>query len=121
MLNVRSVHWEPDGLPDEKMWAELAALLKDHPATLMVWEGQPLQGTVEKLKTLGLRSVVFDPCGNVPNSGDFLAVMRENIESLQFASARMAEPAASQVEWDIDVRDTEFGLGMAEVASASMY
>jgi len=27
--------------------------------------------------------VVFNPCGNLPSSGDFLSVMRENIVSLQ--------------------------------------
>ena len=27
---------------------------------------------VEKLGTLGIQSVVFDPCGNVPASGDFM-------------------------------------------------
>ncbi|MCW9077857.1 MAG: hypothetical protein OQK74_01640, partial [Gammaproteobacteria bacterium] len=32
--------------------------------------------SVDKLKTLGVDSLVFDPCGNVPEQGDFLTVMR---------------------------------------------
>ena len=82
-LNVRSVHWEPDEAPDEKMWAGLKALLKDHPAKVMVWEGEPLKEMVEKLKALGIESVVFDPCGNAPDSGDYLSVMRQNIGNLK--------------------------------------
>ena len=82
-LNVRSVHWEPDEAPDEKMWAELKALLKTHPAKMMVWEGEPLMETAEKLKALGLESIVFDPCGNVPDAEDFLSVMQQNVKNLE--------------------------------------
>jgi zinc transport system substrate-binding protein len=49
----------------------------------MVWEGDPLPATVAKLEELGLGSVVFDPCGNRPREGDFLGVMRGNIERLE--------------------------------------
>lgn len=86
-LNVRNVHFEPDEAPDGKMWAGLKALLKDHPAKAMVWEGEPLKEAVEKLRALGLESVVFDPCGNVPEEGDFLDVMRSNLRNLDSALA----------------------------------
>jgi zinc transport system substrate-binding protein len=37
---------------------------------------------VDKLKTLGVDSLVFDPCGNVPDQGDFMTVMRHNVDNL---------------------------------------
>jgi zinc transport system substrate-binding protein len=40
---------------------------------------------VQKLKSVGVESVVFDPCGNVPKSGDYLTVMRQNVSNLSFA------------------------------------
>jgi zinc transport system substrate-binding protein len=49
----------------------------------MIWEGDPNPDSVKKLEKLGLGSMVFDPCGNVPAEGDFLSVMKENVENLR--------------------------------------
>ena len=49
----------------------------------MIWEGQPLPEVVEELERLGIGSIMFDPCGNLPDSGDFMRVMRENVSSLE--------------------------------------
>jgi zinc transport system substrate-binding protein len=78
-----SVHWEPDAIPDEGMWKEFRHMLDDHPAKWMIWEGEPLNEVVDKLERLGVKSIVFDPCGNVPDAGDFLSVMRDNTDSLK--------------------------------------
>ncbi len=78
-----SVHWEPDAMPDEEMWNEFQQLLKRQPAEWMLWEGEPLAEIGERLDELGVESVVVNPCGNTPDSGDFLSVMRQNVESLQ--------------------------------------
>jgi zinc transport system substrate-binding protein len=80
--NLRSVHWEPDEVPAESGWAELRTLLGEHRAEVMIWEGEPLPETVARLKELGLESIVVDPCGNRPETGDFLDVMRANIARL---------------------------------------
>ena len=37
----------------------------------------------EALKAKGIESVVFDPAGNRPASGDYLSVMRANAEHLE--------------------------------------
>jgi zinc transport system substrate-binding protein len=84
-LNIRSVLWEPDDLPDAQQWLELETLLKQHPAKWMMWEGEPNAQSVARLQAMGVDSVVFDPTGNVPGKGDFLTVMRRNIESLKKA------------------------------------
>jgi zinc transport system substrate-binding protein len=61
----------------------LNAVLKEHPAKWMIWEGKPMQGPVDRLQAIGVDSLVFDPCGNTPNQGDFLSVMRQNIDNLK--------------------------------------
>ena len=82
-LNIRSVHWEPDDILTNEQMMELKSILKEHPAKWMIWEGEPVQASVDKLKTLGIDSLVFDPCGNVPQQGDFLTIMRQNVENLK--------------------------------------
>lgn len=84
-LNVQSVHWEPDQTPSHKQWSVLNNIQRSHPARWMIWEGEPGQETTGKLKSMGVDSVVFDPCGNVPERGDFMLVMRVNVENLRGA------------------------------------
>jgi zinc transport system substrate-binding protein len=82
-LDIRSVHFEPDELPDHDGWHDLEHLMDERSAEWMLWEGEPLGETVAKLEELGVESVVFDPCGNKPNTGDFLSVMKQNIANLE--------------------------------------
>jgi zinc transport system substrate-binding protein len=82
-LNIKSEHWEPDELPDADQWLAFAKMLKKHPAKWLIWEGEPIEDSVEKLKTMGVESLVFGPCSNIPNSGDFISTMQQNIENLK--------------------------------------
>ncbi len=84
-LAVRSVMWEPDVVPDDRAISALKGLIAEHPATIMIWEGDPDPRSVQLLETLGLRSAVFDPCGNVPDEGDFMTVMKHNTQVLREA------------------------------------
>lgn len=86
-LDGRSVHWEPDEPPSEEQWRELGAILADHPARWMIWEGEPLADVTARLRDLGVESVVFGPCANTPAAGDLLSQMRAN-------AAALASPAA---------------------------
>ncbi|HYF34514.1 MAG TPA: metal ABC transporter substrate-binding protein [Prosthecobacter sp.] len=84
-LNLKSVLWEPETVPDDKAMEELKSILTNHSAKHMICEGEPAKESVTKLDALGIKSVVFDPCGNVPESGDFLTVMKANVEGLEKA------------------------------------
>ena len=84
-LNMRSVHWEPDEIPTTEQMLELHSILKDHPAQWMMWEGEPIKESVDRLKAIGILSVVFDPRANAPDQGDFMSVMRQNVENLKEA------------------------------------
>ena len=82
-LNIKVVMWEPEVLPDEGMWTQLKDIVKEHPAKWIIWEGEPLPESVAKLKEMGIESIVFDPCGNRPEQGDFLSVMKNNVTNLK--------------------------------------
>lgn len=82
-INGKSVHWEPDAMPDGSMWQELKELVDAHPAKWMIWEGDPDPEITTKLAGLGIQSVVFDPCAGKPEQGDFLSVMQKNVTALQ--------------------------------------
>lgn len=82
-INGRTVHWEPGAAPDEAPLAELDALLAEHPATWFIWEGEPVPEAVAVLKARGLRSVVFEPCGNRPDEGDWLDAVTRGGEALR--------------------------------------
>jgi len=81
-LNLKSVTWEPDEVPGADEWRALEALVTQHPAQVMLWEGAPREETVARLKALGIRTVVYDPEPNVPQKGDFLEVMRANLANV---------------------------------------
>ena len=84
-LNLASVHWEPNEMPPAEQWSSLEKSLAGHPARWMLWEARPAPEIAAKLKALGVASLVFEPCANRPESGDFLTVMRANAENLQAA------------------------------------
>ncbi|MDF1740961.1 MAG: metal ABC transporter substrate-binding protein [Verrucomicrobiales bacterium] len=82
-LNIESVHWEPETVPDAAALDELKTILTAHPAKWMIWEGEPVAESVALLKDMGLESIVIDPCGNRPAAGDFLSVMKQNLANLR--------------------------------------
>lgn len=84
-LNIQNLHWEPDQVPDGEQWRMLETILSRHPARWMIWEGRPVQASVDGLKTRGVDSLVFDPCGTAPDQGDFMTVMKQNVENLRIA------------------------------------
>ncbi len=84
-LNIRSVLWEPSEIPNPTQLKELEKILKNHPAKWMIWEGDPNPPSVVLLQKLGVKSLVFDPAGNVPVKGNFLSVMQQNVENLKLA------------------------------------
>ncbi|WP_455211097.1 metal ABC transporter substrate-binding protein [Kaarinaea lacus] len=82
-LNIQSVLWEPDIVPDQEQWRLLQSMLNSHKAKWMIWEGEPAADTTARLQAIGISSVVFDPCVNKPNKGDFLSVMQSNLTNLK--------------------------------------
>jgi len=84
-IKGRSLYWEPDEELDDRKLSELKLLLGLHPAGLLIWESEPLASITKQLTSLGIKTMVFDPCGNRPEVGDFLNIMQQNIEDLEKA------------------------------------
>jgi zinc transport system substrate-binding protein len=82
-LNLKMMMWEPDADPGRAEWKRLEAQLTNHPAKWMLWEGNPLAGSVDRLEGMGVNSTIFDPCYSRPQQGDFLSVMRQNVENIE--------------------------------------
>jgi len=82
-----SLHWEPNEEPDESQWASLQQIAAANGSRLMIWEGDPTAGIRDRLHALGIQVVVFDPMANLPEEGDFLTGMEQNILYLERVAA----------------------------------
>jgi len=82
-MNIRMMMWEPHEDPGVNAWNHLQEISKEHPSKWMIWEGDPLAESAQQLKAQGINSLVFAPCMNMPGTGDFIGIMRRNIENLQ--------------------------------------
>ena len=88
-LHLQSFMWEPEEVPDKTEWQTIENLLATHPAQLMLWEAEPNAETVNRLKNMGVNSLVYQPLGNKPASGDFISVMSSNLKNLEEAFGRV--------------------------------
>lgn len=84
-LDVESLVWEPDVFPDQMQWFAFERRLKASPVTVMLWEAEPTTQIAGKLEELGVAVAVFDPAANVPEDGDFVRVMKSNIDNVRRA------------------------------------
>jgi zinc transport system substrate-binding protein len=82
-LNGRSLHWEPDRIPDAEMWQEFASLLEVHPTELMLWEAPPEAETQHLLTALGVATAIYAPSAQPPDTGDWLTAMQSNVAALE--------------------------------------
>ena len=85
-LDARALHWEPDVNPSESEWVAFEVLLVEHPARVLFWEAEPLPQTAARLEALGVKSLVYDPCADAPEKGDFLSVAGANAQALEEAA-----------------------------------
>ena len=82
-LNGASLHWEPEAEPGTNAWIDLQAILRGHPARLMIWEDDPVDATAKQLQQLGINVLTFHTASRLPATGDYFDVMTANIERLQ--------------------------------------
>lgn len=84
-IQLKSVMWEPDVVPDQNQWHELQQIQKNHDARWLIWEGEPEQQSVERLRAMGINSLVFDPGAKLPEEGDFMSLMKSNVTAIEKA------------------------------------
>jgi len=81
-LNIHPLLWEPEMKLDEKAKSDIQKLLKEHPSSLMIWEGEPSRENRDYVTDLGLKGIVIKPLMNQPEEGDFISGMKENIKNM---------------------------------------
>jgi zinc transport system substrate-binding protein len=80
-----SMHWEPDQEPGDKAWIDFTNTLRENPIRIMIWEGEPLPTTRERLEGMGLTVIPYLTASNRPDNGDYFDVMALNLEHLKTA------------------------------------
>ena len=84
-IDLHALMWEPDVYPDNSQWHHFQQLAKKTAAKFMLWEAQPVKDTEKRLAQEGMGIVVFNPCANLPDDGDFLSEMQKNLKALKQA------------------------------------
>ena len=77
-LTLTSLHWEPGQMPPPEEWAKLDS----HPAKWILWEAEPSAEIAAELNRRAIQTIVFNPCATTPAAGDYLTVMKANIQQL---------------------------------------
>lgn len=91
-LAGRSVTWEPHEDPGEAEWRRLEKATTERPASVMLWEAEPLPATAARLRGLGIAPVVFATGAVPPPAGDYLDLMNGNVERLNQRESFGAAP-----------------------------
>ena len=86
-LDLVSMRWSADMIPAESAWAVFSKTRETHPARLMLWDAAPAASVSQRLRALGVEPVVFLTADNVPESGDFITGMQQNVDRLMAALA----------------------------------
>jgi len=81
-INLESVLWEPDVIPDENEWQNFELILKVHPARYMLWEAEPATETLDRLNQYGIKAIVFNPGANNYDDENFISIMMKNVANL---------------------------------------
>ena len=81
-FKIESLEWEPEMEMTNAALSDLTAIQKTHEAAWMIWEGEPSPENVTALAAQGIKGIVVSPSANRPEDGDWLAVMKQNLESL---------------------------------------
>ncbi len=80
---------DPDSVPSAEELAVIKKTLAVKEGRFLWWERAPSEAVANAIKEkTGLESIVFSPCTSAPESGDYLSVMRGNLERARPAFAK---------------------------------
>ncbi len=81
-LHIHSEHWEPGQKVETDEVKTFIESLHKNDSQMMLWEGEPHLETRKLLEEANIKVVVFLPCGNKPEQGDYLTTMKQNLATL---------------------------------------
>ena len=84
-VDIQSITWAPDRIPNSQESEQLEKALKNRPAKWVIWEKNPSPELVNHLREkYSLECLVFLPMSNQQeNSPNWLEAMKSNLQSLQ--------------------------------------
>jgi zinc transport system substrate-binding protein len=94
-LSIESVDWPPGTPLDEERVGDLRAAAADHGATILLVDTEPDGAARDRLATIGIRPIHFDPLdAGDPEGRGFLERMNANLDRLAKAFANRDDAAA---------------------------
>ncbi len=86
--NITNLDLDPEAELSDETIANIRKQIEQMPRRpkVMLWEQQPIAAVIGRLENdLGLASVVFSPCEQAPDQGDYLSAMHDNVKRLRAA------------------------------------
>ena len=80
-LTIEALNWDAGAMPTDEQLGELAALVQESGASVLIWEARPPADAVAAVADLGLKSVVFPTLAHKPDGGDFLEAFASEVIS----------------------------------------
>ena len=81
------LHWEAVESIESSQWEAFTSGLTGESAVIL-WSERPLDSTRDRLAEAGVQSIVLDIAVNRPGEGDFLSVMRANLDAIRSSLAK---------------------------------
>jgi len=82
-FNIHNLFIAKDTDPSTINWQKIEKDLLHQRADWIIWPQDPLPMARTRLEDMQVKSVIFSPCSMPPDQGDFITVMRQNIENIQ--------------------------------------
>ncbi|MFI4881502.1 MAG: metal ABC transporter solute-binding protein, Zn/Mn family [Phycisphaerales bacterium JB064] len=84
--DVTNFDFDPESEDVAGIVADVRAAIEGDTSVIMLWEGEPTDAIRDALRDeLGVTSVLFSPAEGVPDEGDYMDVMRANLDRLRQA------------------------------------
>ncbi|MBP1838217.1 metal ABC transporter substrate-binding protein [Formosa algae] len=82
-IHGQSLHWEPTDTLDHDKLQDLEHLIEKQAVKTLIWEASPQAESIKTLQEMGITSVVIAPLSGTPDTGNFLSIMRANVNTLK--------------------------------------
>lgn len=87
-LSITSLEWDAGAMPSEDDLADLAALIEETGARILIWEAEPPPAAIEATNALGVESVVFPPLAVSASNDPFPTAFDAALSALSDAIAQ---------------------------------
>ena len=81
-LTVSALEWEAGAAPNASEVADLAALMEQTGAQMLIWEAAPPAEALAMASDLGLKNIVFPPLAQSVDGRDYLQVFEEAVAKM---------------------------------------